>query len=549
MEPDLSGESSYKKEKSFVFDEVFDDLDDNISIYRQSAAALIDNVLNGFNATIFAYGMTGAGKTYTMFGDLTEVTQGKNEHGIVSMVVKDLFSQFDSAKYSKYSFALKLSYLEIYNEHTRDLLSSSEENLMIVEDPVKGVIVPSLSEYIINSHEEIVRLIKQGNTRRIMASTKANQFSSRSHAIIQLSIEKRDRAKDVVDAFTFSKFCLVDLAGSERAATTENRGLRLFEGANINRSLLALGNCINVLSDPDKKGAFVPYRDSKLTRLLKDSLGGNTKTIMLACISPSHLHYDETVNTLKYASRARNIKRNVRKNQKEVELHVSQYREIIDSLRTEIDSLRNQLAAKDTVDGKADIRVTPEEAERMKELSSKLEGLEGNLFRILEEHWEIKQTVMELEQLQLANEETLRNKEDPGASTGMADSTEIQKIKENMINNEQILAEARAALKRNLEEKQRIQQEIANLAASIPNSNGVAPESDMTGLCHMLKLEKIDLINQNAEIKEQAKNLARETVRKDREIEHLQREMEKIKQELAEKVSKHSKHASSYFFP
>lgn len=549
MEPDLSGESSYKKEKSFVFDEVFDDLDDNISIYRQSAAALIDNVLNGFNATVFAYGMTGAGKTYTMFGDLTEVTQGKNEHGIVSMVVKDLFSQFDSAKYSKYSFALKLSYLEIYNEHTRDLLSSSEENLMIVEDPVKGVIVPSLSEYIINSHEEIVGLIKQGNTRRIMASTKANQFSSRSHAIIQLSIEKRDRAKDVVDAFTFSKFCLVDLAGSERAATTENRGLRLFEGANINRSLLALGNCINVLSDPDKKGAFVPYRDSKLTRLLKDSLGGNTKTIMLACISPSHLHYDETVNTLKYASRARNIKRNVRKNQKEVELHVSQYREIIDSLRTEIDSLRNQLAAKDTVDGKADIRVTPEEAERMKELSSKLEGLEGNLFRILEEHWEIKQTVMELEQLQLANEEILRNKEDPGASTGMADSTEIQKIKENMINNEQILAEARAALKRNLEEKQRIQQEIANLAASIPNSNGVAPESDMTGLCHMLKLEKIDLINQNAEIKEQAKNLARETVRKDREIEHLQREMEKIKQELAEKVSKHSKHASSYFFP
>ena len=549
MEPDLSGESSYKKEKSFVFDEVFDDLDDNISIYRQSAAALIDNVLNGFNATIFAYGMTGAGKTYTMFGDLTEVTQGKNEHGIVSMVVKDLFSQFDSAKYSKYSFALKLSYLEIYNEHTRDLLSSSEENLMIVEDPVKGVIVPSLSEYIINSHEEIVRLIKQGNTRRIMASTKANQFSSRSHAIIQLSIEKRDRAKDVVDAFTFSKFCLVDLAGSERAATTENRGLRLFEGANINKSLLALGNCINVLSDPDKKGAFVPYRDSKLTRLLKDSLGGNTKTIMIACISPSHLHYDETVNTLKYASRARNIKRNVRKNQKEVELHVSQYREIIDSLRTEIDSLRNQLAAKDTVDGKADIRVTPEEAERMKELSSKLEGLEGNLFRILEEHWEIKQTVMELEQLQLANEEILRNKEDPGASTGMADSTEIQKIKENMINNEQILAEARAALKRNLEEKQRIQQEIANLAASIPNSNSVAPESDMTGLCHMLKLEKIDLINQNAEIKEQAKNLARETVRKDREIEHLQREMEKIKQELAEKVSKHSKHASSYFFP
>jgi len=136
---------------------------------------------------------------------------------------------------------------------------------------------------------------------------------------------------------------MIDLAGSERAAATENKGQRMVEGANINRSLLALGNCINILSDKGKAGSFVPYRDSKLTRLLKDSLGGNTKTIMIACISPSFMAYEETVNTLKYASRARNIKRKTTKNVKEVEMHVSRYKEVIDSLRTEIESLRGQL--------------------------------------------------------------------------------------------------------------------------------------------------------------------------------------------------------------
>ncbi len=310
FDPDVNSEWSLKREKSYAFDDVFDENYTTSSIYDQALKSALDNVVNGYNSTIFAYGMTGAGKTFTMFGDIYNSSGGLEVHpGIITLFVNDLFSTFEKERENGYEFSIRFSYIEIYNEQTRDLLSPTTENLMIVEDPQKGVIIPNLSEHVITHHDEIIEHILLGNSRRIMASTSHNQFSSRSHAILQLIIEKRNRAKDVVDSYTQSKLCLVDLAGSERAATSENRGIRQVEGANINRSLLALGNCINILSDAHKRGAFVPYRDSKLTRMLKDSLGGNTRTIMIACVSPSYMAYEETINTLKYAARARKIKR------------------------------------------------------------------------------------------------------------------------------------------------------------------------------------------------------------------------------------------------
>ena len=517
-------------------------MDDTTSVYTRSISPAIENAISGYNSTVFAYGMTGAGKTYTMFGDLTEVTQGRHEHGIISMVVNDLFASFVSEKNSNFNFTLKFSYIEIYNEHTRDLLSSSGENLMIVEDPVRGVMIPSLQEYTITSLQEIVDLIRQGNGRRVMASTKANEFSSRSHAIIQLVIEKRDKAKDVIDAFTQSKFCLVDLAGSERAATTENRGIRMIEGANINRSLLALGNCINLLSDPEKKGAFVPYRDSKLTRLLKDSLGGNTRTIMIACISPSYLHYDETINTLKYANRARNIKRNITKNVKEVELHVSQYREIIDSLRSEIDSLRRQLNDRNA--GSANYANSSIISEEAKEINSNIEDLGGRLFRVLEENWEIKQTLAELEELKVKNEQELATKQaildgkivpkEPISKEKLFE--DLMKLKENMANNERILKEMQESMNKNIEEKKKIQEKINFLTSQAHSARTDVPEGDLHTLCRVLNMEKIDLQNQNKEIKNEARNLAREKNQKESEIKNLQREMENMKKQLQEKV-------------
>ena len=289
---------------------------------------------NGLNGTCFAYGMTGAGKTHTMLGS---GSSSKTEKGIVYLSVDDCIS---TMQIKRCEFVLKLSYLEIYNEHVRDLLGSGE-NLLVVEDPLKGVLIPNLKEFEIKSANEAKELIDAGNSIRVMASTAANQFSTRSHAVLQITLEQTSKEKNSV--IFSSKLCLIDLAGSERAASTENRGQRMIEGANINRSLLALGNCINILSDVNKRGKFIPYRDSKLTRILKDSLGGNTQTIMIACISPASTALEETLNTLKYAERARNIKNKVVQNTRETETHVSEYKDVIHSLQQEIELLKSQM--------------------------------------------------------------------------------------------------------------------------------------------------------------------------------------------------------------
>lgn len=171
----------------------------------------------------------------------------------------------------------------------------------------------------------------------------ANAESSRSHAICQIMLVARDKIKNTEEEVLQGKLSLIDLAGSERGTVTENRGLRLREGAKINTSLLALANCINALGDKNKKGFFVPYRDSKLTRMLKDSLGGNCKTVMITTISPAASQYEETINSLKYANRAKNIKMRVEPNKKMVNQHISAYKNIIADLRDEIDKLKQQL--------------------------------------------------------------------------------------------------------------------------------------------------------------------------------------------------------------
>jgi len=192
---------------------------------------------------------------------------------------------------------------------------------MIVEDPSRGIVVPDLMEFNVSDSSEVIKLIIEGNQRRTMAPTGQNQFSSRSHAIIQIMVEQKSKVRDTKEEVIYSKFLLVDLAGCERGGL--EKGIRSQEGANINKSLLALGTCINILSDKTKKGCFVPYRDSKLTRLLKDSLGGNIMTGMISCVSPSYLTYDDTMNTLKYSSRARTIQKKITKNVNQVDAHIS----------------------------------------------------------------------------------------------------------------------------------------------------------------------------------------------------------------------------------
>lgn len=274
-----------RKERTYDFDSVFKETDSNETVFQKTIQPLLPSILEGYNATCFAYGMTGSGKTHTMLGDIYHSSTG--EKGMCLLTVEKIFQLMQEQTDKK--FAIRISYLEIYNEHVRDLLDDKQTQLMIVEDPVRGVFVPELREIDVEHPSELIDLIVDGNSRRTMASTSANQFSSRSHAILQISIQTSENTLDMANQVFYSKLSLIDLAGSERAASTHNRGQRMIEGANINKSLLALGNCINILSDKNKLGSFVPYRDSKLTRLLKDSLGGNTKTCMVACVSPSYI--------------------------------------------------------------------------------------------------------------------------------------------------------------------------------------------------------------------------------------------------------------------
>ena len=274
-------------------------------MFKNTTKFLCDGVLNGYNSTVFAYGQTGAGKTYTMLGN-------EQSPGIMFNTMKEVFKQMKQYQIDR-QYTIRVSFLEIYNENIKDLIMVSNDVLDLREDPIKGVCVAGLSEIEVHTPDEIFELLIYGNRNRTQEATGANETSSRSHAVLQIICEYKEKDSGVKSEIKLGKLSLIDLAGSERAAKTGNRGLRMIEGANINKSLLALGNCINMLHENIIKGQqnYIPFRDSKLTRLLKDSLGGNCRTVMIANIAPGSSNYEDTHNTLKYANRAKNIKTNV----------------------------------------------------------------------------------------------------------------------------------------------------------------------------------------------------------------------------------------------
>lgn len=321
------------REHRFVFDRLFDEDSSQYQVYNNTTRPLLDSVLDGYNATVFAYGATGCGKTHTISGT-------PENPGVIFLTMKELYEKIESLSDTKI-FDVSLSYLEIYNETIRDLLNPATlcKNLVIREDANNKISVANLSSHRPHSVEEVMELIVQGNKNRTSSPTEANATSSRSHAVLQINVIQKGRTGDITEEHTFATLSIIDLAGSERAAATKNRGARLNEGANINKSLLALGNCINALCDPRRRN-HVPYRDSKLTRLLKFSLGGNCKTVMIVCVSPSSQHYDETLNTLKYADRAKEIKTKLIRNQHNLDRHVGSYLKMITEQKQEIEELR-----------------------------------------------------------------------------------------------------------------------------------------------------------------------------------------------------------------
>ncbi|XP_066114203.1 kinesin-like protein KIF21A isoform X11 [Saccopteryx bilineata] len=356
------------KDKAFTFDYVFDIDSQQEQIYTHCIEKLIEGCFEGYNATVFAYGQTGAGKTYTM-GTGFDVNIIEEEQGIISRAVKHLFKSIEEKKHTAMKsglpppdFKVNAQFLELYNEEVLDLFDTTRDidaknkksNIRIHEDSTGGIYTVGVTTRTVNTESEMMQCLKLGALSRTTASTQMNVQSSRSHAIFtihlcqtrmcpQTDAENSTDNKVISESSEMNefetltaKFHFVDLAGSERLKRTGATGERAKEGISINCGLLALGNVISALGDKSKRATHVPYRDSKLTRLLQDSLGGNSQTIMIACVSPSDRDFMETLNTLKYANRARNIKNKVMVNQDRASQQINALRSEITRLQMEL---------------------------------------------------------------------------------------------------------------------------------------------------------------------------------------------------------------------
>ncbi|XP_017584254.1 PREDICTED: kinesin-like protein KIF1A isoform X7 [Corvus brachyrhynchos] len=325
-------------------------------VYRDIGEEMLQHAFEGYNVCIFAYGQTGAGKSYTMMGK-----QEKDQQGIIPQLCEDLFSRINDTTNDNMSYSVEVSYMEIYCERVRDLLNPKNKgNLRVREHPLMGPYVEDLSKLAVTSYNDIQDLMDSGNKARTVAATNMNETSSRSHAVFNIIFtQKRHDAETDITTEKVSKISLVDLAGSERADSTGAKGTRLKEGANINKSLTTLGKVISALAEMDsgpnknkkkKKTDFIPYRDSVLTWLLRENLGGNSRTAMVAALSPADINYDETLSTLRYADRAKQIRCNAVINE-------DPNNKLIRELKDEVARLRDLLYAQglgDIIDNVSD---------------------------------------------------------------------------------------------------------------------------------------------------------------------------------------------------
>ncbi|XP_058849169.1 kinesin-like protein KIF1B isoform X15 [Acipenser ruthenus] len=317
-------------------------------VFNDIGKEMLQHAFEGYNVCIFAYGQTGAGKSYTMMGK-----QEEGQEGIIPLLCEDLFEKINDNRKDEISYSVEVSYMEIYCERVRDLLNPKNKgNLRVREHPLLGPYVEDLSKLAVTSYTDIADLMDAGNKARTVAATNMNETSSRSHAVFTIVFTQRKHdAETNLSTEKVSKISLVDLAGSERADSTGAKGTRLKEGANINKSLTTLGKVISALAEVSKKkkkSDFIPYRDSVLTWLLRENLGGNSRTAMVAALSPADINYDETLGTLRYADRAKQIKCNAVINE-------DPNAKLVRELKEEVGRLKDLLRAQ----GLGDILDTP----------------------------------------------------------------------------------------------------------------------------------------------------------------------------------------------
>ena len=372
----------------YTFDHIFDMDSTQENVYQIAAVPAVESLISGYNSTIFAYGQTGTGKTYTMEGFSYDYLSPKK--GLIPRAIENIFKYIENNSNSDTTFIIRVTYLQIYNESIDDLLKSEKKHLSIRESHKKGIYVEGLSEWAVCSPNDIYALLERGAQSRTKAQTNMNDVSSRSHAVFTIILEqmKNYRGKK---KFKSGKLNLVDLAGSERVKLSGASGKQLDESRRINKSLSALGNVINALTDPKTK--HIPYRDSKLTRLLQNSLGGNGKTSMIAMISPYDGSFNESISTLNFAKRAKSIRIKASINE-EVNQNalISQYESELNRLRKELEE-KNEIINNNTFIKKIEM----EKIQAEKDKNEALQALEKASLRFLQEREEKRKLEKKIE--------------------------------------------------------------------------------------------------------------------------------------------------------
>eukprot|EP00466_Bigelowiella_natans_P016562 jgi/Bigna1/87357/estExt_fgenesh1_pg.C_190148 len=449
-----------KEPKTFTFDGVYNP-SSQLEVYEETSHDLVNNVIDGFNGTIFAYGQTGCGKTYSMMG----LDSPDEERGIIPKSFHHIFDTINANTEKNKKYLVRGAFIEIYNEEVRDLLAADyKQALPVKEHPEKGVFVQGLTHTVVKSSAELITIMDKGNGNRTVGATRMNAGSSRSHSIFVINIETVTHDEETNDdRFTAGKLNLVDLAGSERQSKTGAEGMRLTEAKNINLSLSALGNVISALTS--KKAKHIPYRDSKLTRLLQDSLGGNTKTVMIAAVSPADYNYDETLSTLRYANRAKAIKNKPVKNEDPKDALLREYQEEIKRLKAMLTAQANGLPM--PIPAPAESKSNQAEASTNQK---KLKVESGGQVRVVEDQADIGKMKAELSKMQ---EESKRKTEE--LMTRLRE--EKQRIAKLQQDREQLLQEKTAL-------KQKVLNEAAEWKASRRRSEG----KDTTSSSQRLKL-------------------------------------------------------------
>ncbi|XP_021563918.1 kinesin-like protein KIF3B isoform X2 [Carlito syrichta] len=392
--------TAHEMPKTFTFDAVYDWNAKQFELYDETFRPLVDSVLQGFNGTIFAYGQTGTGKTYTMEG----IRGDPEKRGVIPNSFDHIFTHISRSQNQQY--LVRASYLEIYQEEIRDLLSKDQtKRLELKERPDTGVYVKDLSSFVTKSVKEIEHVMNVGNQNRSVGATNMNEHSSRSHAIFVITIECSEVGLDGENHIRVGKLNLVDLAGSERQAKTGAQGERLKEATKINLSLSALGNVISALVDG--KSTHIPYRDSKLTRLLQDSLGGNAKTVMVANVGPASYNVEETLTTLRYANRAKNIKNKPRVNEDPKDALLREFQEEIARLKAQLEKRSIEEKMKLLKEKEKKMEDLQREKDAAELLGAKIKAMESKLLvggKNIVDHTNEQQKILEQKRQEIAEQ-------------------------------------------------------------------------------------------------------------------------------------------------